>query len=34
MARRIIDISVALKSGIASDPPRSLPEIEYLDGVG
>ena len=31
MARRIIDISVALKSGIASDPPRSLPEIEYLD---
>lgn len=31
MARRIVDISVALRSGIASDPPRSLPEIEYLD---
>ena len=31
MARRIIDISVALVSGIASDPPHMLPEIEYLD---
>ena len=31
MARKIIDISVALKAGIASDPPRMLPEIEYHD---
>jgi kynurenine formamidase len=31
MARRIIDISVALRAGIASDPPRSLPEINYID---
>ena len=29
--RRIIDISVALKSGIKSDPPNMLPEIEYID---
>jgi kynurenine formamidase len=31
MARRIIDISVALKAGIASDPPSMLPKITYLD---
>jgi kynurenine formamidase len=31
MARRFIDLSVALKAGIASDPPHMLPEIEYLD---
>src|SRR5262245_49666368 len=31
MARRIIDISVALKAGIASDPPYMLPSINYLD---
>jgi kynurenine formamidase len=31
MARRFIDISVALKGGIASDPPHMLPEIEYHD---
>ncbi len=29
--RRIIDISVALKAGIKSDPPNMLPEIEYID---
>src|SRR5207249_944620 len=28
---RIIDLSVALKAGIASDPPYMLPQIEYLD---
>jgi kynurenine formamidase len=28
---RIIDLSVALKSGIASDPPSMLPEIAYRD---
>jgi kynurenine formamidase len=28
---RIIDLSVALKAGIASDPPSMLPKIEYLD---
>jgi hypothetical protein len=31
MPRRIIDISVALKAGIASDPPYMLPQISYLD---
>lgn len=30
MARRIIDISVALETGIASDPPGYEPKIEYL----
>ena len=30
MSRRIIDISVALEAGIASDPPIMLPEIDYL----
>jgi kynurenine formamidase len=30
MARRIIDISVSLRSGIVSDPPMMLPEIEYV----
>ena len=29
MARRLIDLSVALETGIASDPPMMLPEIEY-----
>ena len=31
MPRRIIDISVALKGGIASDPPHMLPSITYVD---
>lgn len=31
MARRFIDLSVALRAGIASDPPHMLPEIEYVD---
>lgn len=29
--RRIVDLSVPLKNGIASDPPGSLPNIEYID---
>ena len=29
MARRIIDISVTLEAGIASDPPGSEPKIRY-----
>jgi len=29
--RRIIDISVALRAGIKSDPPNMLPQIEYTD---
>lgn len=29
MPRRIIDISSALRAGIASDPPQMLPRIEY-----
>lgn len=28
---RIIDLSVALKAGIASDPPSMMPAIEYRD---
>lgn len=31
MARRIVDISVPLMAGIASDPPGSTPQIEYVD---
>jgi len=31
MPRRIIDISVALKAGIQSDPSYMLPSITYLD---
>jgi kynurenine formamidase len=31
MARKIIDISVALKGGIVSDPPYMLPSITYSD---
>ena len=31
MPRRLIDISVPLKAGIKSDPPHTLPQIEYLD---
>ena len=30
MARRFVDLSVALKAGIASDPPPLLPKIEYM----
>ena len=29
MSRRIVDISVALEAGIASDPPGWLPKIQY-----
>ncbi|WP_353113963.1 cyclase family protein [Microbacterium sp.] len=29
--RRIVDLSVDLRNGIASDPPGHLPEIEYFD---
>ena len=31
MARRIVDLSVVLKAGIASDPPPLRPKIRYLD---
>jgi kynurenine formamidase len=31
MARRIVDISTALKSGIASDPKGTEPQITYID---
>jgi kynurenine formamidase len=31
MPRRILDISSALKAGIASDPPQMLPKIDYID---
>ncbi|TSE01524.1 cyclase family protein [Skermania sp. ID1734] len=29
--RRIVDLSVSLQAGIASDPPGHLPEIDYFD---
>ena len=29
--RRLVDISVPLRAGIASDPPSYLPEIDYYD---
>ena len=31
MARRIVDLSVPLEAGIASDPPMALPKIDYFD---
>ncbi|MDC3087052.1 cyclase family protein [Paracoccaceae bacterium] len=31
MPRKFIDLSVALETGIISDPPMALPEIEYVD---
>lgn len=31
MARKIIDLSVPLMAGIASDPPGMTPEIEFVD---
>lgn len=31
MPRRLIDISVALRAGIPSDPPHMLPRIDYVD---
>ncbi|MDF1774958.1 MAG: cyclase family protein [Rhizobiaceae bacterium] len=31
MPRRIVDLSVALEVGIASDPPPMFPQIDYLD---
>ncbi len=31
MPRRIIDISVPLMTGIVSDPPHMLPQIDYID---
>ncbi|APH73379.1 cyclase family protein [Aquibium oceanicum] len=31
MPRRIVDLSVPLEMGIASDPPMTLPKIDYLD---
>jgi kynurenine formamidase len=31
MARRFVDLSVALEAGIASDPPAMLPQIDYRD---
>ena len=31
MARRYIDLSVPLETGIASDPPQMLPKIDYVD---
>ena len=31
MSRRIVDLSVPLEMGIASDPPPMLPKIEYMN---
>ena len=33
MARKFIDLSVALEMGIVSDPPMALPEIEYINNA-
>ena len=30
MARRFVDLSVPLETGIVSDPPIMLPQIEYM----
>ena len=30
MTRRIVDLSVALEAGIASDPPGGTPQITYI----
>ena len=30
MPRRIVDLSVALQAGIASDPPGQTPRITYV----
>ena len=29
--KRIIDLSIAIESGIPSDPPMMIPKIDYLD---
>ncbi|MBW0000880.1 MAG: cyclase family protein, partial [Verrucomicrobia bacterium] len=35
MPKRIIDLSIPLQAGIASDPPGFRPQIDYLDhGAG
>lgn len=34
MARRFVDLSVALEAGIASDPPAMLPKIDYFAHAG
>ncbi|MDB5365847.1 MAG: cyclase family protein [Rhodospirillales bacterium] len=31
MARRFVDISVPIETGVASDPPAFLPQIQYID---
>ena len=31
MARRFVDLSVALEADIVSDPPMALPQIAYVD---
>ena len=31
MPRRFIDLSISLETGVPSDPPMMLPEIEYFD---
>lgn len=33
MARKIIDLSVAVENGLPSDPPMMIPEIDYWDHV-
>jgi len=31
MAKKFIDLSIAIEAGLPSDPPGMIPEIEYLD---
>ncbi len=33
MARKIIDLSVAVENGLPSDPPMMIPEIDYWDHI-
>ena len=31
MPRKFVDLSIPLETGVASDPPFMLPEIDYFD---
>lgn len=31
MAKRYVDLSIAIENGIPSDPPAMIPNIQYID---
>ena len=31
MAKRIVDLSIAIESSLPSDPPAMIPQIDYVD---